>query len=88
MTKMDQPKTIHQLTTDLAAKKISVTEVVADYLTKIAKRNGELNAFLTVAAAQAKAKAKVVAKPAAPVVENMPKAAKSVAKKAPVKKTN
>ena len=58
MTKMDQPKTIHELTTDLAAKKISVTEVVADYLTKIDQRNGELNAFLTVAATQAKAKAK------------------------------
>ena len=58
MTKMDQPKTIHELTTDLASKKISVTEVVADYLTKIDQRNGELNAFLTVAATQAKAKAK------------------------------
>ena len=55
---MDQPKTIHELTTDLAAKKISVTEVVPDYLTKIDQRNGELNAFLTVAATQAKAKAK------------------------------
>lgn len=58
MTKMDKPKTISELTTALKAKKISVTEVISDYLAKIEKRNGELNAFLTVAAEEAKEKAK------------------------------
>ena len=58
MTKMDQPKTIHHLLADLKAKKISVTEIVADYLAEIAKQNGELNAFLTIAAEEAKAQAK------------------------------
>ncbi|MFZ2202412.1 MAG: Asp-tRNA(Asn)/Glu-tRNA(Gln) amidotransferase subunit GatA [Microgenomates group bacterium] len=55
---MDQPKTIHHLLADLKAKKISVTEIVADYLAEIAKQNGELNAFLTIAAEEAKAQAK------------------------------
>lgn len=58
MTNMDQPKTIRDLTTALKTKNISVTEVVVDYLAKIDKRNGELNAFLTVVAEEAKAQAK------------------------------
>lgn len=58
MTKIDQPKTISQLTADLKSKKLSVFELVGSYLAKIEKQNGQLNAFLTVAGQAALAKAK------------------------------
>jgi len=45
---MTKNKTISQITTELACKKYSVTELIKEYLDRIKSENPKLNAFITI----------------------------------------
>lgn len=76
-------RTISSLRADLEVKKVSAREVVSDYLSRIEKHNGALNAFLTLSAERALAQAdaldkRIARKEALPPLAGVPLAVKDV----------